>query len=411
MSVAGPDAIIEDNGSSSSKLSLRTSVPPLSPPPPLTGADLEYESYLMKVKGEDFTDMIALNFLYIAGNDSHGRPIVVVIGANLPAATIDLERVTLYSISVLDRIVEADYVLIYAHTNMSSSSKPGFSWLRKMYSIFNRKYKKNLKFLYIIHPTLWVKMTFVLFKPFISTKFWRKLVYIDTSADITNFFHRGQSFLPDYVLNDGKVLPKLVFGKKLEDVVRQQAPAAGGLDVPVIVTKAIALLTKRGVQTEGIFRLSGNVYEIKDLKTLFNSGKDVDLDRVEDPHAIAGLLKLYFRELPVPLFPYNFYDAIIQLARTSMDKEERIRKMCSMIDMLPKPNRATVHVLFTFLALVAANSQANKMTTSNLAIIMGPNLIRNANESIESAMRDAGAINLFVATLIQAAIDHPTLFQ
>lgn len=31
----------------------------------------------------------------------------------------------------------------------------------------------------------------------------------------------------------------------------------------------------------------------------------------EDPHAIAGALKLYFRELPIPLIPFDNYDLVL----------------------------------------------------------------------------------------------------
>lgn len=40
----------------------------------------------------------------------------------------------------MDPVVESDYVMVYVHTNMSSENRPNFAWLRKMYSIFNRKY-------------------------------------------------------------------------------------------------------------------------------------------------------------------------------------------------------------------------------------------------------------------------------
>lgn len=43
-------------------------------------------------------------------------------------------------ISIMDTVVESEYVLVYSHTNISSENRPNFAWLRKMYSIFNRKY-------------------------------------------------------------------------------------------------------------------------------------------------------------------------------------------------------------------------------------------------------------------------------
>lgn len=36
-----------------------------------------------------------------------------------------------------------------------------------MYRLLDRRYKKNLKALYIVHPTIWIRMFYGLFRPFI----------------------------------------------------------------------------------------------------------------------------------------------------------------------------------------------------------------------------------------------------
>ena len=43
----------------------------------------------------------------------------------------------------------------------------------------------------------------------------------------------------------------------------------------------------------------------------------VDLSAYEDSHAIAGALKLYFRELPIPIIPFDNYDLVLIAARKS----------------------------------------------------------------------------------------------
>ena len=40
-------------------------------------------------------------------------------------------------------------------------------------------------------------------------------------------------------------------------------------------------------------------------------GININLGAYEDPHAIAGALKLYFRELPIPLIPFDNYDLVL----------------------------------------------------------------------------------------------------
>jgi hypothetical protein len=55
------------------------------------------------------------------------------------------------------------------------------------------------------------------------------------------------------------------------------------------------------------------------------------------------------------------------------------------MQQLPPQNLAILKALFTFLREVAAKSDVNRMTASNLAIVFGPNLLwsRDATANIE----------------------------
>jgi hypothetical protein len=58
-----------------------------------------------------------------------------------------------------------------------------------------------LKQLFIIQPTFFVKTVFGLFRPFISSKFWKKLVYIDDiKQQLSKYMNIQQLMLPDDVL-------------------------------------------------------------------------------------------------------------------------------------------------------------------------------------------------------------------
>jgi hypothetical protein len=294
-------------------------------------------------------------------------------------------------------------VLVYVHTNISSENKPNFAWMRKMYSIFNRKYKKNLKMLYIVHPSVWVKMTFKLFKPFISSKFWRKLVYIDQAAELFNYFPKDQITLPSYVLNRNSPQKKEsqpIFGVALEEVIKR--PENNGLEIPLVMDKAIRYLLEKALDVEGIFRLSGGNSQIKELKKSFDNGEEVDLSDVEDPHVVVGLLKMYLRELPIPLFPFNLYSSLMETQKLG-DIDAKISHLRSIVSSLPHAHNAAVKHLFCFLTKVARKSDVNRMTAPNLAIVIAPNVIRDANETMASAVADANALNSVVALLITHA--------
>ena len=60
-----------------------------------------------------------------------------------------------------------------------NEKKPSFKYLRQVYSQFDRKFKKNIKKLIIVHPTTWMKTIWTLFKPLISSKFGQKITYVN----------------------------------------------------------------------------------------------------------------------------------------------------------------------------------------------------------------------------------------
>ncbi|KNC69511.1 hypothetical protein SARC_17981, partial [Sphaeroforma arctica JP610] len=51
--------------------------------------------------------------------------------------------------------------------------------------------------------------------------------------------------------------------------------------------------------------------EINAYKYKLDQGVNVDFDQEENPHNVAGLIKLYLRELPEPLMTWDMYDPFI----------------------------------------------------------------------------------------------------
>lgn len=91
-----------------------------------------------------------------------------------------------YLMHTLDKFVENDYILVYFHYGLNSSNKPPLSWLWSAYKAFDRKYKKNLKNLYLVHPTNFIRIVWQIFKPalrFVSLR--RPAVQFDCSPIFT----------------------------------------------------------------------------------------------------------------------------------------------------------------------------------------------------------------------------------
>ena len=78
-------------------------------------------------------------------------------------------------------------------------------------------------------------------------------------------------------------------------------------EIPRIVLDCISEIETRGMNHQGIYRLSGQKSDVTRLKDKYNSGSSIDLSLEPDINVISSLLKLYFRELKEPLFPTEFH--------------------------------------------------------------------------------------------------------
>lgn len=75
-----------------------------------------------------------------------------------------------YVLTTLHELVADDYILIYFHNpsgsgTTSGNNMPTFSWLKRCYHMIDRKLRKNLKSLYLVHPTFWLKTLVIMTKP------------------------------------------------------------------------------------------------------------------------------------------------------------------------------------------------------------------------------------------------------
>lgn len=107
-----------------------------------------------------------------------------------------------------------------------------------------------------------------------------------------------------------------VFGVPLEQAI-EQARVLSGYDLPAVVYRCIEYLNfHQAKMEEGIYRLNGSSTVIKNLKEQFNHEGDVQLMASEeyyDIHAVAGLLKLYLRDLPSSVLTRELHKDFLQV--------------------------------------------------------------------------------------------------
>ncbi|XP_003371176.1 Rho GTPase-activating protein 8 [Trichinella spiralis] len=187
------------------------------------------------------------------------------------------------------------------------------------------KFKKNLKSLILVHPTRLVKFMWTIFKPLVSSKFEKKICYV-------NYLHE----LREYVHCDQLVIPK-----EIEDIMRNHPEST----LPPVVHDTVTFLRQH--------------------------------DHV---HLSAVLLKTFLRELSEPVMTHHLYGDIMQLQ--NFPPNERTQKIRDLLKQLPKENYTLLKYLIEFLNEVCDRSSANLMNASNLAIVFGPNLAWSADQQV-----------------------------
>ncbi|KAF3482324.1 uncharacterized protein GIQ15_05083 [Arthroderma uncinatum] len=209
--------------------------------------------------------------------------------------------------------------------------------------------------------------------------------------------------ISDMQTNAHPDLPPLnpVFGVTLEDLFKRDGTA-----IPMVVYQCIQAVELFGLNVEGIYRLSGNANHITHMKSMFdNDSTQVDFTNPEnfyhDVNSVAGLLKLFFRDLPDPLFTNERYSAFIEAARKDDDTHRR-DALHALINSLPDPNYATLRALILHLNHVQERSSENRMNAGNIAISFGLTLMgSNAGRSIADSGWQARVIETILQNTFQ----------
>lgn len=149
-----------------------------------------------------------------------------------------------------------------------------------------------------------------------------------------------------------------------------------GTTVPKFVRICLEAVDKRGLDVDGIYRVSGNLATIQKLRFIIDQEEDLDLDHSqwEDIHVVTGALKMFFRELPEPLFPFRFFQQFVEAVKIK-ESRQKIQAVKKLIQQLPKPNQETMKLLFSHLHRVLAFSKKNLMSTQGIGIVFGPTLM------------------------------------
>ena len=195
--------------------------------------------------------------------------------------------------------------------------------------------------------------------------------------------------------------------------------------VPLIVVRLTQEVERRGLTTEGLYRLSAVKSQVEqmcadfeanprtvnmavDVRSFVSEGamSGVSLPLIfpflfrsvaQDVHVLTSVLKLYFRQLPEAVVPPPHARTLLALARdrhaegVPIPPARHARCLAAITTYveraLPPVNYTTLAYTVLHLRRVAAHAAENRMKPANLGIVFGPTLLgAQTGDSLASLM-------------------------
>ncbi|KAL4646906.1 beta-chimaerin-like [Arapaima gigas] len=191
---------------------------------------------------------------------------------------------------------------------------------------------------------------------------------------------------------------KKVFSCDLTTLVK-----AHNTERPMVVDMCIREIERRGLKSEGLYRVSGSTEHIEDVRLAFDRDgekADISTSAYADINVITGALKLYLRELPVPVITRDAYLKFIQAAEAP-SVDGRLEAFRQGLLLLPPAHHETLRYLLLHLKRVTTFEKDNFMGAENLAIVFGPTLMQPPSEDALQTLSDTQHQKSVVRLLIE----------
>ncbi|XP_022235919.1 rho GTPase-activating protein 15-like [Limulus polyphemus] len=195
---------------------------------------------------------------------------------------------------------------------------------------------------------------------------------------LLHFFHKRPSI--ENLKRKGILKDEPVFGYSLQSLCEREKT-----NIPKFVLKCIAQIELFDLNTDGLYRVSGNLAQVQKLRLRVDQDDYSVLETVDDIHILTGALKLFFREMKEPLIPVSCFLQIMDvLGKQTM--ERKLTSIKEIIHSLPESNYETLKFLLCHLLRVEKCRERNLMDIQNLAIVFGPTLMSSDSDLVNMAL-------------------------
>ncbi|KAJ2053901.1 hypothetical protein H4S04_000370 [Coemansia sp. S16] len=332
-----------------------------------------------------------------AGVDYDSRPMLVFSACRLlNPDVVDYDRLLNLILFRLEDFVESDYTIVLFAAN--ARYKPTVKWMYTAYRRLGRKYKKNLKALYIVHPSKWVQILMTAMNAVLSPKFARKVQWIDTLSELAQFVPIDQINIPPevYQFNATKEAEIKIpshtgpssrfFGVPLEQLMGMH----GELGLPPPVADAVDYLYTHALSVQDLFRRSPPSTTLQKVRNQYEAEGHISVTyAVWGEHVAAAILKTWCRELPQPIIPAHYYELIRQMPDPELQPEQSaayVRDVVLPALSDPPCVALLLAALFGLLRAISDHSGGNNMTSGRLATAWAPNFVRSSQPDVDISM-------------------------
>ncbi|MCB1066913.1 MAG: hypothetical protein KDK56_01875 [Simkania sp.] len=149
--------------------------------------------------------------------------------------------------------------------------------------------------------------------------------------------------------------------------------------VPVALHDLLKIVEEKAKSTEGVYRKAASLNQLNALTQQVSQGKTGGIKGEMDAHLAACSVKKILREMPdeEKVFPA----AIPNLEE--MGEDQKLPAVKSVIGSLTPQKKAFLTHMLNHIETVSEYSAVNKMTKSNLALTLMPNLIPQSTDPLE----------------------------
>ncbi|CAF3671287.1 unnamed protein product [Rotaria socialis] len=167
------------------------------------------------------------------------------------------------------------------------------------------------------------------------------------------------------------------------------------LTVPIFLRWCFDCI-RRSIKHEGLFRKSGGSQRVKELMARIEDGPlTPSLSPSNTVFDVCSLFKEFLRRLTYPLITYPLQDLLLDcFSMRSLSSDKKVDIYLNILLLLPDEHLHALIYILRFLHEITLNERDNKMNAKNLAICVGPGIMRTAVEGKASVMTEQCATSV-----------------